>query len=207
MSDVVVIGAGGHAKVLISVLTKLGATLRGYVDPVDHGIVHGVPRLGDDSALKDLVGQPLRLALGIGTVNVESRRRALVAAAERDGFDFITAVSPDACVHSTARLSDGSMVFDGAVVQPDVSIGRFAILNTACSVDHDCEIGDFVHLAPGATLGGGVRVGENSLVGIGAVVSSSVQIGRDCCIGAGAVVTTDCLEPGTYVGVPARKSP
>jgi len=205
MPDVVVIGGGGHAKVLIAVLAKLGESLRGYVDPVDRGPVLGVPYLGDDEVLKDLAGEPFRLALGIGVNAVSSLRGALVAAAEEAGFGFITAVSPDACVHDSARIGAGSMVFDGAVVQPDVTIGRFAILNTACSVDHDCEIGDFAHVAPGVSLGGGVRVGENSLVGIGASVNPALRIGRDCRIGAGAVVAQDCLEPGSYVGVPARR--
>ena len=206
MDEVVVIGGGGHAKVLISVLQKMGESLRGYVDPVDRGAVLGIPCLGGDDVLKDLAGESLRLALGIGVMAVESPRRALVAAAQDAGFEFITAVSPDACVHDSDRFGSGSMVFAGAVIQPAVTVGRFAIVNTRSSIDHDCEIGDFAHVAPGATLGGGVRVGENSLVGIGAVVNPSVTIGRDCCIGSGAVVTADCLEPGTYIGVPARMS-
>jgi sugar O-acyltransferase (sialic acid O-acetyltransferase NeuD family) len=207
MADVVVVGGGGHAKVLIAVLAKLGASLRGYVDPVDRGPLLGVPHLGGDSVLEDLAGGSIRLALGIGVMGSPSPRAALVASAQSAGFEFITVVSPDACVHESVRIGAGSMIFDGAVVQPDATIGRFAILNTSCSVDHDCEIGDFSHVAPGVTLGGGVRVGESSLVGIGAVVNPSVSIGRDCRIGAGAVVVADCLEPGTYVGAPARRLP
>jgi sugar O-acyltransferase (sialic acid O-acetyltransferase NeuD family) len=204
---VVVLGGGGHAKVLISVIRKLPWTIAGYVDPHDLAPVLGVPYAGTDDALPGLLARypGCAAALGIGKVDASPHRAQVQDAALALGYRFPTFVSPDAVVNIEVELGAGTAVFDGAVVNAGVVTGPTCIINTNATVEHDCRVGTNVHVAPGATVSGGVRIGDHTFVGAGAVVIHGVQIVGGCLIGAGAVVTKDLTEPGTYVGAPARR--
>lgn len=197
---IIVIGGGGHAKVLISTLMELGIEIKGVYD--DDPQKHGKDLLGskilgpifmiDSSSRGDAV-------LGIGD-NITRR-----AFAERfKHLRWQTVVHPRAFVHRSVTLGEGTVVFAGAVVQPDVAIGRHCIVNTNAAIDHDCVIGDYVHLAPGTCLAGNVSVGEGTFLGTGGVGIIGITIGRWSVLGAGAVATTNIPDNVTAVGVPAR---
>ena len=204
---VVVIGGGGHAKVLISLIRKLRWSIAGYVDPRDGDPLLGVPCVGDDDRLRGLLEDHpgMCAAVGIGKVDASPRRSQLQARITSLGYTFPTFVSPQAVVNDDVTLGPGTVVFDGAIVNPSVVAGAACIINTSATVEHDCQLGDNVHIAPGATLSGGVVVGDHTFVGAGAVVIHAVRIAPGCLIGAGTVVTTDLAVPGTYVGAPARR--
>ena len=211
MSDdgrtVVVLGGGGHAKVLISVIRKLPWTIVGYVDPRDVGPVLGVPHAGDDDVLPALMARHpgCAAAIGVGKVDSTARRARIQAAAEALGYAFPTFVSPDAVVNIEVELGAGTAVFDGAVVNTGVVTGPTCVISTNATVEHDCRFGTNVHIGPGVTVSGGVTIGDHTFVGAGAVVIHGVRIAEHCLIGAGTVVTEDLTEPGTYVGAPARR--
>ena len=211
MSDddgtVVVIGGGGYAKVLISVVRKLPWTIAGYVDPRDLGPVLGVPHAGGDDVLPALLAlhPGCAAAMGVGKIDATAGRARIQAEAEALGYAFPTFVSPDAVVNQEVDLGAGTAVFDGAIVNADVVTGPTCVVNTNATVEHDCRFGTNVHIGPGATVSGGVRIGDHTFVGAGAVVIHGVRIAEGCLIGAGAVVTDDLTEPGTYVGAPARR--
>lgn len=211
MSDprgpIVVIGGGGHAKVLVSVIQKLPWTIAGYIDPRDAGPVLGVPHVGGDDMLPALLARHpgCAAAVGVGKVDSTDRRARIQAAAEALGYRFPAVVSPDAVVHLEVELGAGTSVFDGAVVNAGVVAGPGCIVSTNATVEHDCRFGTNVHVAPGATVSGGVSIGDHTFVGAGAVVIHGLRIVGGCLIGAGAVVTKDLAEPGTYVGNPARR--
>ena len=204
---VVVLGGGGHAKVLISVIRKLPWAIAGYVDPRDVGLVLGVPHAGDDDVLPALLARHpgCAAAVGVGKVDAAARRALIQAAAEALGYVFPTFVSPDAVLNREVELGPGTTVFDGAVVNAGVVTGKTCVVNTNATVEHDCRLGTNVHIGPGATVSGGVTIGDHTFVGAGAVVIHGVRIVEGCLIGAGAVVTKDLTEPGTYVGTPARR--
>jgi sugar O-acyltransferase (sialic acid O-acetyltransferase NeuD family) len=208
MPDIVVLGGGGHAKVLISVLKRLQTyAVLGYTDPEDNGVVLGVPYLGTDEVLDTVrASRPsCAAAIGIGTVRPSPLRAERRRFLEKLGFALPPIVSPAATVNEDVSIGEGTVVFDGVVINPGCRIGDCVILNTHCTVEHDCRVEDYVHVAPGATISGGVRVGAGSMVGAGATVIHSVSICEDCLIGAGATVTEDIVEPGVYVGTPARR--
>jgi len=211
MSDasrtVVILGGGGHAKVLISVIRKLPWAIAGYVDPRDVGPVLGVPHVGDDAVLPALLARHpgCAAAMGVGKVDATARRARIQAAAEALGYWFPAFVSPDAVVNDEVELGAGTAIFDGAVVNAGVVTGPTCIVNTNATVEHDCRLGTNVHIGPGATVSGGVMIGDHTFVGAGAVVIHGVRIVEACLIGAGAVVIDDLTEPGTYVGAPARR--
>jgi len=197
---VAVVGAGGHAKVVLATLTAAGVPIAGVWDDDPEkagGALLGVPIRGRISEL-DAADFPHGV-LAIGDARVRQR-----LAGQLD-LIWSTVVHPSAVVDPSVRLGAGTVVFAGAIVQPGVEIGAHVIVNTAASVDHDCRVADFVHLAPGTRLGGGVRVGEGSLVGIGSSVLPSVEIGAWATVGAGAAVVHDVPDRHVVVGVPARR--
>ena len=199
---VVVIGAGGHAKVCIELLRAGGRKVAGVVGP-DAAPVLGAPVLGGDDDLPHLHGEGLREAFV--AVGDNARRVALGRAAQAAGFTLVNAVSPQAVVSPSATLGEGVAVMAGAVVNADARIGDFAVINTRASVDHDSVVEEGAHLAPGATLAGGVRVGAGALVGVNAAVIQAVSIGAGAFVGAGAAVVADVAAGATVIGVPARE--
>lgn len=199
----VVLGAGGHGKVVVATLDALQRRPDAVYDddPKTHGTnVLGVPVVG---ALDDLKGSSeVEAVIGIGAP-YDVRLRVV----RRLALRWISALHPRAVIHDSAEIGEGTVVFAGAVVQPDAVLGRHVIVNTGATVDHDCEIGDFAHVGPGVHLCGGVTVGAGTLVGVGASVRPGVRIGDGATVGAGSVVVSDVEPEATVVGVPARARP
>lgn len=205
--DIIVIGAGGHAKVLVAALERAGHHVKGLTDSDVslHGrSVLGRPVLGGDEVILSQGGTQLLLVNGIGSVGRgDLRARVQLDLASR-GFHFLTLVDPWALVGPDVELGEGTQVLAGAVVQPGCRIGTGAIINSRATVDHDCVIGDFAHVAPGANLSGNVRVGARALVGTGAAVRQGISIGEGTVIGTGAAVVCDLPDGIVVIGVPAR---
>ncbi len=205
-SPLILLGAGGHAKVLLSLATTLGWRLEGVCDPVlvRQGLCEwrGVPVLGGDEALATLAPVDVCLVNGIGqTVGVTNRRQLYVQLSAR-GFHFPALVHPAAWVAKEARLAGGVQVMAGALLQADCEIGENTIINTGASVDHDACIGAHVHVAPGATVCGGARIAEGAFIAAGATVIQGVSIGEAAVVGAGVTAVRD-LPPGhILLGVP-----
>lgn len=207
MEKIIVVGGGGHAKVIISLLHKLGRyDVIGYTDTADRGSIGGVKYLGDDARLERLGNKEphCKLVLGVGSVELSRHRLFLQERFQRCGFQWAVVISPYAVVDENVKIGAGTVVLDGAIIQTGASIGECAIINTASVVEHDCLVGNFVHVAPGAVVCGGVKIGDHSFIGAGSTVIQYKTIAEDCLIGAGATVIDDCLTPGVYMGSPAR---
>lgn len=197
---VALIGAGGHAKVVISTLQALGLAVGAVFDDDPRKWQTSMLGVGVRGPISTLAKTDYGAAIiTIGNNGVRER-----LAGELKNLEWLTAIHPHAYVHSSAQIAEGSVVFAGAVIQPDVIVGSHAIINTGATVDHDCVLGDYVHLAPGAHLAGGVQVGRGSFLGIGAVVLPYRRVGDWATIGAGGVVVKDITDHVTAVGVPAR---
>jgi len=202
----VVIGGGGHAKVLISILKKAGYRIVGYTDKTDRGPILGIGYLGDDTVLGGFAGSSRPSAvIGIGKIDASPLRLGMQRALHASGFTFPVICSPQAVINEDAVVGAGTVVMDRVVVNSGTVIGEASILNTASIVEHDCRIGDNVHIASGATLAGGVTVGDHCMIGMGCNVIQSISISPGCIIGAGATVVRDISVPGTYVGSPAKQ--
>ncbi|MGN6726503.1 MAG: acetyltransferase [Tepidisphaeraceae bacterium] len=205
--DVILVGAGGHGKVVLDILQAMGKhRVVGFLDadPQLHGTqVAGVPVLGGINQLLKLRQQKVRAAvISIGDNRVRHQYAAEAASA---GLDLINAIHPGAIVSKSARIGKNVVVAAGAVICTEASIDDSTIVNTAAVVDHECRIGRAVHVAPGALLAGRVQVEEFAFIGMGAKIIQCLTIGAHATVGAGAVVRTDVAEKTTVVGVPARK--
>jgi UDP-perosamine 4-acetyltransferase len=200
----IVVGSGGHAKVVIEVVRATGRfKLLGCIDP--HPAVSevlGVPILGGDEEMPRLYKSGVRhafIALGANRLRIK-----LGLTSMDQGFDLPSVVHPSATISPTARIGRGVVVMAGAVINANAVIGDFCIINTLAAIDHDCVLGAGVHVAPRTALAGCVQLGEGVLLGVGAVVIPNIEIGDYAVVGAGGVVVRD-LPPGLVaVGVPAR---
>jgi UDP-perosamine 4-acetyltransferase len=202
---VLLIGAGGHARVCLEALLDDGATeVIGAVSADGSGVASlGVPMLGRHDELEKITSGSGDITLCVAIGDNEARR-SITSNITESGHAVTQAISRFAMVSVTAICGDGVQLLPGSVVNAATLIGNGTIVNTNASIDHDCLVGAFVHVAPGVAIGGGVTIGDLAFVGLGARVLPGVTIGAGARIGAGAVVIAD-VEPGvTVVGVPAR---
>jgi sugar O-acyltransferase (sialic acid O-acetyltransferase NeuD family) len=202
MSSILIIGAGGHGKVVADILLSGGSQVLGFLDddPATwYTLRLGLPVLGP---IDDYVRfAPDGLALGIGS---NAARQQIIARMPEAESLWRNAIHQSAIISPSAQIGRAVVIAAGAIVNPDAVIGDYAIVNTGATVDHDCVIGDYAHIAPGAHLSGGVRVGRGALVGVGAAVAPGCSIGNRSVVGAGAAVVRNVPDGVTAKGVPAR---
>ena len=202
---IVVIGAGGHARVVIETIRR-----QGIYDPVAclsrdgaDGQILGVPVVGKDEDLNRLRTNGVEAAfIALGSNKL---REKLAIEADGLGFDLPTIIDPSAIISQTCTIAQGVLIMPSVVINAEAEIERFSILNTACVVEHNCRIGVSAHVAPGAVLAGRVYVGDRTFLGARSVVRPNVQIGSDVIIGAGAAVVCDIPADQVWVGVPAKQ--
>ncbi|WP_211259582.1 acetyltransferase [Belnapia moabensis] len=200
---VVIIGAGGHAKVIIEAVRAQGGEVVGLVAQAnDSAPVLGAPILGGDEVLPALRAQSLDAA--IIAIGNNALRERLGRKAQSLGFALPHVVHPTAFLSPSARLGAGVVVMARAVVGTDTSVADLAIINTAAAVDHDNSIGLAAHIAPGCALAGTVRVGARALVGVGSALRPGIRVGADAIIGAGSTVVADVPDAAMVGGAPAR---
>jgi len=197
--NVIVLGGGGHAKVVVSSLLALGIKIEAIVDDKENKWgknIFNIPITGQHDA-GDLKDRKAVIAIG----DNQTRKRLAIGTSVA-GWKKV--IHPHAYVHPSVSIGEGTVVFAGAVIQPDAVIGRHCIINTGAVIDHDCVIGDFAHVGPGARLAGGVTAGEGAFLGIGTVAIVGVSIGKWSIVGAGGVVTENIPDNVIAVGVPAK---
>jgi sugar O-acyltransferase (sialic acid O-acetyltransferase NeuD family) len=199
--EFLMLGAGGHAKVLHGLLAAKNITLSGVIDPelarTGVSFWRGVPVLGGDDALLSMDNERFLLVNGVGHLPRSTIRREVYLRARKCGFRFPALVHPAAWIGSGVVLNDGAQIMAGAVVQPDCHIGENSLVNTGSSIDHDCVIGDHTHLAPGVTLCGGVMVGNYSFIGAGSTIIQDIRLNDDSLIRAGTVVLKNSVTQMT----------
>jgi sugar O-acyltransferase (sialic acid O-acetyltransferase NeuD family) len=209
MVQVIGLGTGGHAKVVIEIL-KLNKQIEivGLLDESDEKVgteLAGLPILGNDSLLADLHARGVCQAfIGVGTVGHSNRRPELFDTLRSLGFEVISAIHPTAIISASAQIGSGATIMAGVVINAGAHIGDNVIINTGAIVDHDCIIGNHTHIATGACLSGGVIVGNATHIGAGAVIRQEISIGRNSVVGAGAVVVNNVPDDVVVIGIPAR---
>lgn len=195
--DLVLVGGGGHARVVADAARLAGWRVLGCVAREAPG---WTAHLGGDHELAAVLSGGTRAILAIGAIPVRRRLAEL-----HPGTAWATVVHPAAAVSAGAELAEGVYVGAQAVVGPGAVVGRHAIINSAAVVEHDAWIGELAHVAPAAAMGGRARIGAGAFVGLGARIRDGIEVGADATVGMGAVVVAGVRAGATVLGVPARE--
>lgn len=201
---VIIIGAGGNAKVIADIIVKNNDELLGFLDDniaAGTEIIGGYKNLGKIEEYIRLQKQYSNIQFIISIGDNEIREKI----AMKYSLTYYTAIHPAATIGLGTKINEGTVVMAHASINSNTSIGSHCIINTGSIIEHDNEIEDFVHISPNATLGGTVKVGKKTHIGIGATIKNNIIICSEVKVGAGAVVVKDIKEKGTYIGIPARK--
>jgi len=200
----VIVGASGHAKVVIDIVEKEGRYLIAHLLD-DNRALHGKTffgyRVAGSAADISAAEKPLALV----AIGDNGARQRIASTLREKGVEFASAVHPQAQIGRGAVIGAGTVVMAGAVVNSDATIGENVIVNTGATIDHDCVVGDGVHVAPGAHLCGGVRIGAGSFIGAGTVIVPGIRVGGNAVIGAGSTLLEDVPENVRAAGSPAKR--
>jgi len=204
---IVLIGGGGHCKVVVSILKKLdNFEIVGIVDNYKAGsLISGIKIIGTDDDLEDIYKSGIHDALiTVGSTKDNTKRCRLFNMAREIGYNFPIIISPEAIVDKSVRIDEGTVIMLGCIINIDSFIGKNCIVNTGAIIEHDCKIGNHCHIAPGVHISGEANIGELSFLGIGATIIQGIKIGKNVTIGAGSVVIKNILDNVIAVGNPVK---
>ena len=204
-NNVLLIGAGGHASVLLEILIELKINVIGYVSQIpasNKNLFSSFVWYKNDQDILKFDKSNISLVNGIGSLPGNRSRSEFYCKYKELGFSFANVISKDAKISSYATLEEGVQVMRGAIIQTGSEIGANSIVNTGSSIDHDCSIGSNNHIAPGVSISGNVTSGANVHFGTGSSVIHNIKINKDSVIASGATVTKN-IDSNT-ICYPAR---
>ena len=196
--NIIIIGAGGHSKVIIDIIRELGNySIVGIYDDNKTGYFSGIKIIGKIAEIDNKKNE--YFIIGIGNDKIRKN-----IAEEYNQLKWATLIHPKTIIAKTAIIKEGSVVCAGAIIQTEVEVGKHCIINTNCSIDHESTIGDYCSICPSSTICGQVKVGESSFIGANSTIIQIIEIGKECIIGAGSVVIRNIPNNSKAVGNPAR---
>ena len=193
--QLIVLGTGGHASVLIDILRQQDREILGVVSPdliVRSKVFDGIEHFKSDEDVSKFDNRSVKLVNGIGSLPGSNLRAKVYSKFKALGYEFETVIAPSAIISDYATLEEGVQIFTSAIVQTNAFVGANSIINTGAIVEHDCVIGMNNHIAPGVTLSGQVITAANVHVGTGASIIQNVSVGANSVVAAGSVLTK-CL--------------
>ena len=207
MAKLVIIGSGGHARVVMDMADRQSLETIGFIDDnkPQGDLVDGMPILGGAEEIRRIAARESSIGF-VAAIGDNFIRAEIVArvSAMCPGLIWAAIIDPSAVISRRTEIGEGAMIFAGTVINPGVKVGRHAIINNSCSIAHDTEFGAFSSAAPGVLTGGNVSIGEMSHLGVGAAVSHGVKIGAHSIIGSGSALVRDCPAYSIAYGVPAK---
>ena len=208
VQKIVIIGGGGHAKVLIEIIKLLGQyNIIGILDSqfATGTSIAGIPVLGKDDLMSNLYANGVKNAcIAVGSIKDNSKRKFLYEKVKQIGFQVPALAHPYSIISKDTIISEGVQVTAGAIIQKGSTIGSNSIINTGAIIEHDCVIGKHVHVCPGVVISGDCVIGDSAFIGAGSVVIQGLKIGENSIVGAGAVVNSNVAGSNRVMGIPAR---
>ena len=193
-------GAGGHSRVIASILKRQDIAIYGIFDDSYRGSenIQEIPVRGtylDILKYKQSISS-VYLALGDNIL-----RRKAYEFLSRNQFTLPALIHPNAFLEMDSQIGSAAVICTGALLGTETHIGRGVLMNTGCSVDHESRIGDFVHIAPKAVVAGRSIIGANTFVGMNACIADHIVVGENARIGAGAIILKDVPDNTKITGV------
>ena len=204
---IAILGSGGHAKVLSSILEVGKQEIEVVVSrtiPIEGSHFYKFNHVDDEYFLKHSCPEDFILLNGIGALPNDDRRWKIATKYSQAGFRFLTIIDKSAIVHSSVQIGEGVQILTGSIIQPGTIVGDQTIVNTRSVIDHDCQIGGFNHIAPGVVMSGGVKTAEYVHIGTGASIGQQVKIGKGTNIGAGCSVVKNIGDWKTVLPAKVR---
>ncbi|MEG0873100.1 MAG: acetyltransferase [Clostridia bacterium] len=200
--NVVIIGGGGHAKVIADIVIKSGDELLGFLDDniQKNSNILGYPVLGKINYIESLVRQKNNLFFIIGIGNNYTREQI----SKKYVVNYYTAIHKTSVISTDVDIGEGTVIMPGAIINVSTKIGRHVIVNTGSIIEHDNILDDYVHISPNAALSGNVKIGKLTSIGTGSCVKNNINICGNCTVGVGSVIIKDIENAGVYAGVPVR---
>lgn len=195
----VIIGAGGHGRVIADIAIKNGYNDIVFVDDHLTGFCMNFPIICTSADIYKLNNKKSDFVIAIGDNTV----RKMIA--EKYDVNWVSLAHPSAQIGMNVKIGLGTVIMAGSLINSCATVGHHCIINTSAVVEHDNILEDYVHISPNAALGGTVHIGKGTHIGIGAIVKNNIEVCENCIIGAGAVVVKNITENSTYVGIPAKK--
>lgn len=203
----IIIGTGGHSRVIIDALELNGIKIDGIYD-LDFKIKNKkntIFKYKVDGGIEDvrkIQNKKLNIYLAIGDNQI---REKIYKKFSIDKYNYPKLIHPNALVSSKARIKMGAFINSGVIVNAGATIDEFTIINTSSIIDHETKIGSFSQVCPGCVIAGRVNIGSGSFIGIGTNIIDNIKIVSNTIIGAGSVVINSITNSGTYLGTPAKK--
>lgn len=197
MKKIVIIGCGGHAKVVVSIINLLDdVEVVGFYDDNKKGEFCNYPILG---TIRELQLDHQGYIIGIGNNKV---RQEIYE--KYPNINWISAIHPESIIDSNVKIGKGTVICAGVIIQTEVKIGVHCIINTGCSIDHESKIGNFCSICPGVVICGRVKIGDLTFIGANSTIIQCLSIGKECLVGAGSVVIKDVNENNKIIGNPGK---
>ena len=211
MKKIIIIGSGGHAKVVADIILtrekELNENLKiiGFLDDnfknLRYDNIFNIPILGDLNNIDNFSkNEDYFFIIAIGSNEVRKK-----ISEKYKELNYYTAIHPKSIISREVEIGSGTVVMANVVINPASTIGRHCIVNTSSVIEHDNKIGDYVHISPNTTLCGGVNIDDSSWIGAGSVVRQQIYIGKNVVVGANSVVVKDIENSCIVAGNPAKK--
>lgn len=209
MTEIIIIGSGGHAKVVIDIIHQMNTfSIYGLTSLTlkKESSFCGYPILGDDTVLKNIKAENgiNYIAMGVGGFKDNIHRSAIYSELKSIGFNFINAVHPSSFISSTVQIGEGVTIYPGSVINTGAKIGNNVIIAAGVSIDHEAIIGDNVLISTGSSIGAYSTIRNGALIALGSRVVAGLTVGCNSIVAAGAVVINDIPDNSKVYGIPAK---
>ena len=202
--DLVLIGAGGHARSCVDVIEQEGkfriAGLVGATEEVDSRVLN-YDVIGTDADLDELAARFKYALITVGQIASSEDRIRLFDLSVKAGFALPTIIAPSAYVSPHATIGEGTIIMHGAIINPGVVVGRNCIINSRALIEHGSQVADHCHVSTGAILNGNTSIGIGGFIGSGATIKEGVSIGARSLVGMGLSVRHDLSENSLFLGI------
>ena len=208
MKRLIIIGAGGHGKVIADAANE--QNLYQEIAFLDDNFINNCQNkklliweiLGK---IKDMNEPRIleRFESAFVAIGNSKLRLSLIYSLKKLGYNIPIIIHPTAFVSKFSEVGEGTAVLSNSNLQTDSKVGKGTILNTGSNIDHEAKLSDGVHICPGASIAGNVSIGNSSWIGIGSTVKENINIGSDVIVGAGAVVNKNLPNNVVAKGIPA----